>query len=124
MTNFTKKLFLTAVIFISLIFLPVKLAFSRSTPHHIYNISRRLVETVGAPFYGVFVGGIKNIKKTWHEEVWEQEKPEKRGKFKYKAVAVLRAPGEEIKGIIDGITSGVSSFGSALKEFVSIFFGD
>ncbi|MBN1913475.1 MAG: hypothetical protein JW788_03650 [Candidatus Omnitrophica bacterium] len=124
MADNLKKIFLTAVVFILFIFMPSRSAFCRSTPHHIYNISRRLVETVGAPFYGAFVAGPKNIKKTWHEEVWEQEKPEKRGKFKYKAAAVMRSPGEEAKGIIDGVTSSVSSFGSALKEFVSIFFGD
>ena len=99
-------------------------AFCRSTPDHLYRISRRLVATAGAPLYGIFVQGPKNVKEAWQEEVWEQEKPENRGKLKHKMAGIWRAPGEEAKGIIDGITSSVSNFGTALKEFVSIFFGD
>ena len=124
MIDISKRLFLVIIISASLILLPCQAAFSRSTPHHLYNISRRLAVTAGAPFYGIFIQGPKNIKEAWQGEVWEQEKPEKRGKLKYKMAAVLRAPGEETKGIIDGITSSVSSFGTALKEFVSIFLGD
>lgn len=124
MTNIVKRLFLTAFISLLLVFLSYQTAFSRSVPHHLYNISRRLVAAAGAPLYGIFVQGPKSIKKAWHEEVWEQEKPEKRGKLKHKVAAIWRAPGEEMKGIIDGITSSVSNFGSALKEFISIFFGD
>lgn len=112
-----------AVIVLILLFVPGPVQ-ARSTPHHIYNISRRLCETVGGPFYGVFVQGPKNIKETWQAEVWEQEKPEKRGKLQYKLFAVYRAPGEEAKGIIKGITDSVVSLGKACTELISIFFGD
>ncbi|MCM8789560.1 MAG: hypothetical protein NC916_00855 [Candidatus Omnitrophica bacterium] len=115
---------LVVLIFVLLVLLPYQNAYSRSVPHHVYNISRRLVATAGAPFYGILVDGPRNIKKVWHEEVWGQEKPENRGKLKYRVAAIWRAPGEEMKGIIDGITYSVSNFGAALKELVSIFFGD
>ena len=104
--------------------LPLVPARAASTPHHLYNISRKLVETTGAPLYGIFVKGPKNIKQAYNAEVWGQEKPAKRGKFIHKAAGVLRSPGEEIKGIVDGLTDCVSSLGQAAKEFVSIFFGD
>ena len=99
-------------------------AFALSTVHHLYLISRRLVEVVGGPFYGIFVQGPKNVKAAYHAEVWEQEKPYKNGTFKYKAAGVLRAPGEEAKGLVDGVTGSVTSAGKAAKEFISIFFGD
>jgi hypothetical protein len=75
------------------LFFSVPNAYALSTPHHLYVISRKLVETVGGTFYGIFVQGPKNVKTAYHAEVWEQEKPEKRGKLKYKTVGVLRAPG-------------------------------
>lgn len=99
-------------------------AFALSTVHHLYLISRRLVEVVGGPFYGIFVQGPKNVKAAYHAEVWEQEKPYKNGTLKFKVAGVLRAPGEEAKGLVDGITDSVSSGGNALKHFISIFFGD
>lgn len=101
-----------------------KPAFALSLPHHLYNMTRRLCETAGAPVYGIFFQGPKNIKETYISEVWEQEKIKNRGKLRYKLFAVWRAPGEEAKGIITGITSSVSSLGKACTEFISIFFGD
>ena len=99
-------------------------AFALSTPHHLYNMSRRLYETVGGPFYGLCIQGPKNAKKAYVSEVWEQEKPKHRGLVRYKLLGLWRAPGEETKGIITGITDGVTSLGKACIEFVSIFFGD
>lgn len=57
-------------------------------------------------------------------EVHGLEKPEKRGRLRNKFIACYQAPGEEAKGIIDGITESVRSGGIALKELISIFFGD
>jgi hypothetical protein len=115
-----KKLFL--ILCLSLTF--CQQAFALSTVHHLYLISRRLVEVVGGPFYGVFVQGPKNIKTAYQAEVWEQEKTYKNGTLKFKIVGILRAPGEEAKGAVDGITDTVTSAGKAAKEFISIFFGD
>ena len=98
--------------------------FALSPPHHLYNISRRLCEVVGAPIYGVFFQGPKNIKEAYVSEVWEQEKPENRGQLHRKLFALWRAPGEEAKGIIKGITDSVSSLGQAGTELISLFFGD
>ncbi len=98
--------------------------FALATPHHLYNISRRLCETIGAPFYGLLVQGPKNVKEAYVAEVWEQEKPKNRGLFRNKLFGIYRAPGEEAKGIITGITDSVTSLGKAGIEFVSIFFGD
>lgn len=120
-----KKIFLrTGVIFILLLSCLYEYAWPRSTPHHIYNMSRRLVEAAGGPLYGIFVAGPRNVKIAYIAEVREQEKPEKRGKLRYKVFGIWRAPGEEIKGVIDGITHSVSSAGRFCKEFISIFFGD
>ena len=96
-------------------------AFALSTVHHLYLISRRLVEVVGSPFYGIFVQGPKNVKAAYHAEVWEQEKPYKNGTLKFKAAGVLRAPGEEAKGLVDGITDSVSSGGNALNNSSQYF---
>lgn len=99
-------------------------AYALATPHHIYNISRRLVEVVGAPFYAIFYDGPKRMKKAWADEVWGQEKPEKRGLLIHKVAAVPRAVGEETKAAVDGVTRSVGSGGEAVKEFISIFLGD
>jgi hypothetical protein len=99
-------------------------AYALSPPHHLYNISRRLVEVVGAPFYAIFYSGPKKMKEAYRQEVWEQEKPKHNGKFRYKLKALPRALGEELKAAIDGVTGSVSSAGEAAKEFVSIFLSD
>lgn len=99
-------------------------AYALATPHHIYNISRRLVEVVGAPFYAIFYDGPKRIKKAWTDEVWGQEKPEKRGLLIHKVAAIPRAAGEEAKATVDGVTRSIDSGGEAVKEFISIFLGD
>jgi hypothetical protein len=99
-------------------------AFALATAHHLYNASRRLCETVGAPFYGLLVQGPKNIKDAYFSEVWEQEKPENQGLLRNKIFGIYRAPGEEVKGIITGVTDSVTSLGKAGIEFISIFSGD
>lgn len=109
---------------VCLVLLPAPPALALSTVHHLYNISRRLVEVAGGPLYGAFVQGPKNVKKTYVSEVWEQEKPENRGLLRQKLFAVWRAPGEEVKAIGDGVADSVSSANRAFKELVSIFFGD
>jgi len=99
-------------------------AYALSPPHHLYNASRRLVEMVGAPFYFLFCEGPRRMKAAWQAEVWGQEKPEKRGKFRYRLQAVPRMVGEEAKAAVDGATHSVDSAGRAAKELISIFLGD
>ncbi|MFA5363356.1 MAG: hypothetical protein WC335_09015 [Candidatus Omnitrophota bacterium] len=99
-------------------------AFALASAHHLYNASRRLCETAGAPFYGLLVQGPKNVKDAYVSEVREQEKPENNGLLRNKIFGIYRAPGEEIKGIITGVTDSVTSFGKACIEFISVFFGD
>ena len=106
------------------ILFPSSPAYALSAPHHLYNFSRRLVEVVGAPLYAIFYDGPKRIKKAYQDEVWGVEKPEKRGKMINRLKSVPRAIGEEAKAAVDGVTQSVGSGGQAVKELISIFFGD
>ncbi len=99
-------------------------AHALSAPHHLYKASRRLVEAVGGPLYGIFYDGPKRMKKAYQEEVWGAEKPEKRGKPIRVLKAVPRALGEEAKATVDGVTQSVVSAGQAAKELISVFLGD
>ena len=99
-------------------------AYALATPHHIYNISRKLVEIVGGIPYAIFYDGPRRMKKAWVNEIWEVEKPEKRGQPIRVVIAVPRAVGEEAKAVVDGVTRSIDSGGEGLKEFISIFLGD
>jgi len=99
-------------------------AYAHNPPHHVYLIFRRLTQAVLAPFQGVFFDGPRMIKDAYVSEVWEQEKPEKRGKFLFKVVGVLRAPGEEAKGAVGGVKKSAGKFCDAATELVSLFSGD
>lgn len=99
-------------------------AYALATPHHLYNISRRLVEVVGAPFYAIFYEGPRRMKKAWADEMHGTEKPEQRGRPVNLLNAVPRAAGEEAKATVDGVTRSVGSGGEAVKEFIAIFLGD
>lgn len=98
--------------------------YAKSTRGHIITMGRSLVVCVGAPFYGIFVKGPKNVKEAYQYEVWGREKPEKRGRLRGKLFGIWRAPGEEAKGIIDGVVDSVTAAGRLCKEFLSIFFSD
>lgn len=99
-------------------------SFALSTPHHLYSMSRACVRVIGALPYALFVQGPKNIKETYRQEVWEQEKEKHRGKMKYKLAGIARAPGEEAKAVVDGVVFLVTDTGAFCKDFISIFFGD
>lgn len=99
-------------------------AYALSGRHHLINTCKNLGQAVMAPFYGLLIKGPKNVKQAYKYEVWEREKPEKRGLLRYKMFGLWRAPGEESKGIIDGLTESINFQGQALKEFISIFFSD
>jgi hypothetical protein len=99
-------------------------AYAYSIRHHLINMGKNLVEIATSPLYGTFVKGPRNIKQAYQYEVWGREKPEKRGLLRYKFFALWRAPGEEVKGIIDGLIGSIQACGCFLKEFISIFFSD
>jgi hypothetical protein len=85
---------------------------------------KNLARLAISPLKGAFVIGPKYVKDAYQYEVYGLEKPEKRGRLRNKLFAIYRAPAEETKGIIDGLVDGVKAGGRALKEFISIFFGD
>jgi len=115
-------LFVTITIFLSSTL--TKPAFARTTIHHLINAGKNIGRCALYPLHGIFIKGPKNVKEMYQYEVHGLEKPEKRGRLRNKIIACLQAPGEEAKGIIDGITESVRSGGVALKELISIFFGD
>lgn len=121
MGRFSKKL---SIILFFMIFILYSKAYALSTRHHLINTGKNLVKCALYPLHGIFVKGPQNIKAMYQYEVYGLEKPEKRGHLHNKAVACWQAIGEEGKGIIDGLTAGAKSGGEALKEFISIFFGD
>ncbi len=99
-------------------------AYAHSTRHHLIDTGKNLVKCALYPLHGIFIKGPQNIKAAYQYEVHGLEKPEKRGHFHNKVVACWHAIGEEGKGIIDGLITSAKSGGEALKEFISIFFGD
>lgn len=99
-------------------------ASAHSVRHHIYDMGRSLVRIVTSPLEGAVIQGPKNIRKTWEYEVWGREETEKRGQLRYRLFALWRVPGDEMKGIIDGVVKSVDSAGVFLKEFLSIIFSD
>ena len=98
--------------------------YSQSARHHVINMGRNTLKVVSAPLKGVFITGPQNIKKAYTYEVWERENPTKRGLLRYKVFALWRAPGEEIKGVIDGLVESIQAGGNLLKNFLSLFFSD
>lgn len=109
---------------LAFIFLIAYPAYAHSTRQHLIDMGRDLIETAFSPLYGAFVKGPHNIKEEYSYEVWGREKPEDRGLLRYKIFALWRAPGELMKGVIDGVVGSAKSGGEFFKEFISIFFGD
>ena len=99
-------------------------AHAHSIRHHLIDMGKNLVKLTFSPFYGVFIKGPRNIKQAYEYEVYGSEKAEKKGLLRKKLFALWRSPGEEAKGIIDGLVDSVKAGGQFLKEFLSIFFSD
>jgi len=87
-------------------------------------MGKNLVKLTFSPLYGMFIKGPKNIKEAYEYEVYGGEDPEKKGLLRKKLFALWRSPGEETKGLIDGLVDSVKAGGDFLKEFLSIFFSD
>ena len=111
-------------VFITWLLLSPLTSFSYSIRHHLINMGKNLVEFTFSPLYGVLIKGPKNIKKAYSYEVWGREKPEKRGLLRYRLFAIWRAPGEEIKGIVEGVEKSITAGANFIKELISIFFSD
>lgn len=111
------------IIIVLLVFFSEK-AEAYSMRHHLINMTRNIIRAGFSPLYGAFIKGPQNIKKAYTYEVWEKEKPEKRGLWRYRFFAFWRTPGEMTKGIIDGLVESIEATGEFLKEFLSIFFSD
>ena len=99
-------------------------AHGHSIRHHLIDMGKNLVKFTFSPLYGAFIKGPKNIKEAYEYEVYGSEDPQKRGLLRKKLFAIWRAPGEEMKGIIDGLVDSAIAGGQFLKEFLSIFFSD
>ncbi len=111
------------IIVIVVLFLPSSV-YAYSVRHHLINMGRNLIEFSFSPLYGLFVKAPQNIKKAYIYEVWSREKPEKRGLLHYRIFAIWRAPGEAMKGALDGLVESVKAASNFSKEFLSIFFSD
>ena len=119
-----KKLSRSLIIITLIIFVYSHQARAHSIRHHLIDMGKNLVRLTISPIYGTFIKGPKNIKEAYNYEVYGSEKPEKRGILRKKLFALWRSPGEEAKGIIDGVVDSVKAGGQFLKEFISIFFSD
>ena len=113
-----------SVLFILIALIISTPCYAKSSRNHLIKSSVELSKAVGSPFYGLIITGPKNIKETWQYEVNEREEEAERGKLKYKLFSIWRAPGDEIKGTIDGCVDAVKHTGQSLKELISIFFSD
>ena len=99
-------------------------AHAYTTEHHLINMGRDLLNVVASPVKAALKQGPEDVRKMYQYEVYEREKPEKRGRFRYKLFALLSAPAVELKAIIDGTVQSVSFAGSFCKELLSIPFSD
>jgi hypothetical protein len=97
---------------------------AHSIRHHLIDMGKNLVILSASPLYGLFIKGPRNIKEAYRYEVYGSENPQKQGLLRKKAFALWRSPGEEAKGIIDGLVDSLKAGGQFLKEFLSIFFSD
>ena len=112
------------LIIITLIIFTSGSAGAHSIRHHLIDMGKNLTELTFSGLYGTFIKGPRNIKEAYNYEVYGSEKPEKRGLLRKKLFALWRSPGEEMKGIIDGLVDSAKATGQFLKEFLCIFFSD
>lgn len=98
--------------------------YARSTRNHLIKSVKSFSKALADPAHGVFVLGPRKVKETWNYEVHEREKEEDRNTLRGKLFAIWRAPGDELKGTIDGISNCAIHLGDGVKELISIFFSD
>ncbi len=113
--------YLISMTFIAMIFLGfISNAEALSIRHHLVNATKNLVKMTIAPFKGIFITGPKNIKEAYTYEAERAENPQERSKL----CGIWRAPGEEMKGILDGVVETVDCGRKFLWEVISIPWGD
>jgi hypothetical protein len=91
-----------------------------SARHHLINAGKDFFKMVVSPFKGVLVTGPKNVHKAYVDEVSQPDEPE----LRHHLFGIWRAPGEELKGTIDGVVNTFKYGGDCLKEIISIPFSD
>jgi hypothetical protein len=116
-----KVRFITIFLIIYIIFVYLSIpAEALSARHHLINAGKDFFKMVISPFKGVLVTGPKNIHQAYTDEVSQPEKPE----LRHHLFGIWRAPGEELKGTVDGIVNAFKYGGDCLKEIISIPFSD
>ncbi len=91
-----------------------------SARHHLINAGKNFFKMVVSPFKGVLVSGPQNVHKAYVDEISQPEEPE----LRHHLFGIWRAPGEELKGTVDGIVDTFKYGGNCLKEIISIPFSD
>lgn len=97
---------------------------ARSVRHHLIRSSRSVGRMALAPLEGAFVTGPKNVEAAYRYEAYEREEPAQRGTLGGKLFGIWRAPGAELKGIVEGVVNAVRHGGEAVKELASIIWSD
>ncbi len=115
----TKYILIGILIFTNLIAFAPK-AEAVSMKRHLCNAGENLGKMVFAPFKGVFITAPRNIKNAYIYEAYQREKPKKNSKLR----GIWRAPGELVKGALDGIVETVDYGRKTFWEIISIPFGD
>jgi hypothetical protein len=91
-----------------------------SARHHVINAGKDFFKMVFSPFKGVLVTGPKNVHKAYVDEISQPEETE----LRHHLFGIWRAPGEELKGAVDGVVNTFKYGGDCLKEIISIPFSD
>jgi hypothetical protein len=111
------KVVIFLLFFLFTLHLSASFAFSLSARHHLINASRNFFQMLVAPLKGIFITGPKNIVSAYRYEAYEDDTPSK-------FFGIWRAPGEEVKGILDGLVKTIDYGRKFLWEVISIPFSD
>ncbi len=103
---------------------PVGEAWARSVRHHLIRAWRGVVGMVVTPLEGALMMGPKHVAAAYRYEAYEREESQDRGTVRGKLFGIWRAPGAELKGIVDGVVSAVRHGGEATKELASVIWSD
>ena len=112
-----KKLTLIFFLILTIFSLNAPCAYSLSCRHHLINAGKNFIQMLISPVRGIFVTGPENVASAYRCEAYEDETPNK-------FFGVWRAPGEELKGVLDGLVKTVDYGRKFLWELISIPFSD
>jgi hypothetical protein len=116
------KKFTTVVVAIACCFSLVTPAHARSVRHHLINAGEKLGEAAGAPLHALVVEGPRNIRDAWNYETHGEQ--DRKNRLLNIVIALWRAPGEQIKAVVNGIGRSVSAASEMTVELLSIPFSD